>query len=259
MRTASLAKTVAIALQPYEIPIYRVSLVREASIAVEEDKVSSSSVAAAFLDKYFHDLDRECLAVVMLNGKHRIIGVNTVSVGSLSESVVHPREVFKPAIICNAAAVFIGHNHPSGDPSPSPQDQHVTERMKKAGELIGIPVLDHIITGENGKYYSFSDKERQLEAEEEVRENETEQKRTYLLALDKFLNSKATGSDMVVIGAYRLARSLREPARQRGKALNEVVTFLTPLLEKKNGGKAKKAALELINTANMLLKKASTS
>jgi DNA repair protein RadC len=79
-----------------------------------------------------------------------------VSVGSLSASLVHPREAFKVAILANAASVILVNNHPSGDPEPSPEDSRVTDRLKRGGELLGIPVLDHVVI-DDGRYHSFAD------------------------------------------------------------------------------------------------------
>ncbi len=79
-----------------------------------------------------------------------------MSVGSLDSAVVHPREVFKPAILSNAAALIFGHNHPSGDPAPSSEDRAMTARLVECGKLLGIQVLDHIIVGD-GRHYSFAD------------------------------------------------------------------------------------------------------
>jgi len=79
-----------------------------------------------------------------------------VSEGSLNQSIVHPREVFAPAVRESAAAVIFVHNHPSGDPSPSREDREITRRLKEAGELLGIRVLDHVIVGD-GSYYSFTE------------------------------------------------------------------------------------------------------
>ena len=96
----------------------------------------------------------------MLDRKNKMIGVNTVSVGSLTASVVHPREVFKPAILGNAAAVICGHKHPSGDPQPSQEDRALTTRLVDAGKLLGIQVLDHVIVGDGtAGYFSFADEE----------------------------------------------------------------------------------------------------
>ena len=85
--------------------------------------------------------------VILLDRKNAPIGLNTVSIGSLTASVVHMREVFKPAILANAAAILCGHNHPSGDPTPSREDRALTQRLVEAGKLLGIAVLDHIVLG----------------------------------------------------------------------------------------------------------------
>ena len=89
----------------------------------------------------------EHFAVMLLNTKNHIIGFRAISRGSLSSSIVHPREVFREAVIGRAASIILFHNHPSGDPSPSREDIAVTERLVKAGNIMGIPVLDHIIIG----------------------------------------------------------------------------------------------------------------
>src|SRR5262249_19479050 len=94
----------------------------------------------------------------LLNQKNRVVGVNTVSIGSLTASVVHPREVFKPAILSNAAAIILAHNHPSGQPQPSQEDRVLTVRLVAAGKLLGISVLDHVVIGDGtSAYFSFAD------------------------------------------------------------------------------------------------------
>jgi DNA repair protein RadC len=92
--------------------------------------------------------EREQFHVLLLDGKHRLKARHTVSVGSLSSSIVHPREVFRPAVRVAAAAVLCAHNHPSGDPEPSPEDVAVTQRLDQAGKLLGIPLLDHVVLGD---------------------------------------------------------------------------------------------------------------
>ncbi len=94
-------------------------------------------------------LEKEHFKAVLLNTKNHVIGVETISVGSLNSSIVHPREIFKEAIRRVAAAVILAHNHPSGDPTPSAEDIAVTRRLRRAGEILGIDVLDHIIIGDN--------------------------------------------------------------------------------------------------------------
>lgn len=95
-------------------------------------------------------LEREHFLVVLLNARHEVDAVETVSVGSLNASIVHPREVFKPAILASAASVVLVHNHPSGDPEPSEEDLTITKRLVEGGELLGIGVLDHVIVASRG-------------------------------------------------------------------------------------------------------------
>jgi DNA repair protein RadC len=94
----------------------------------------------------------------MLDQKNQVIGLHTVSIGSLTASIVHPRECFKPAILSNAAAIILAHNHPSGDCQPSREDRALTQRLVETGKLLGISVLDHIIIGDGtSSYFSFAD------------------------------------------------------------------------------------------------------
>lgn len=95
------------------------------------------------------DLDREYFLALLLNTKNQVIARETISIGTLNSSIVHPRELFKIAIRRSAAAVILVHNHPSGDPTPSREDINLTKRLIEAGEIIGIDVLDHIIIGDN--------------------------------------------------------------------------------------------------------------
>lgn len=109
---------------------------------------------------HFHEPMRskkkEVFIAVLLDGKNRMLRDIRISEGSLTSSVVHPREVFNPVIRDSAAAVILVHNHPSGDPAPSREDKDITKRLKEVGELVGVKVLDHIIIGD-GRYMSFAD------------------------------------------------------------------------------------------------------
>ena len=116
---------------------------------------SSADVYAAFKER-FAQVDREEFLVLVLDAKNAVLGFNLVSVGTLTSSLVHPREVFKPAILGNAAALILIHNHPSGDPAPSAEDLHITRRLREVGAVFDIKVLDHIIVGD-GRYVSFVD------------------------------------------------------------------------------------------------------
>jgi DNA repair protein RadC len=140
------------------VPLYRVALVREpGAVDAEVRTIRKAEDAAAIFRPLFAELDREQFGVLLLDTKHRALGLNVVSIGSLTSAIVHPREVFKPAILANSAAVILGHNHPSGDPAPSSEDIEITRRLRDSGELIGIRVLDSIIVGRDLAFYSFVD------------------------------------------------------------------------------------------------------
>ena len=104
--------------------------------------------------KGLREESKEHFICLHLDAKNRIACKETVSIGSLNQSIVHPREVFKTALLSNAAAVIFIHNHPSGDPTPSTEDKAITKRLHEAGDIIGIKVLDHIIIGDDN-YFSF--------------------------------------------------------------------------------------------------------
>ena len=144
--------------RPYRVPVYRVTLVREGRLPCTQPQIRSARDAAVLFRQHLGNVDREFFMVAMLDQKNKVIGINTVSMGSLTASVVHPRECFKPAILSNAAALLCCHNHPSGAPQPSQEDRSLTKRLVDAGKLLGINVLDHIILGDGSEtYYSFAD------------------------------------------------------------------------------------------------------
>jgi DNA repair protein RadC len=131
---------------------YRLAMIKEQSIEYGKS-VCSSETAANLIKQYIGSSDRENLVVLALNIKNDITGIHTVSIGSLNESTGHPREVFKFAILANAAHIILGHNHPSGHIEPSGADIQFTHKIEDAGRLIGIELLDHIIIGDG--YYSM--------------------------------------------------------------------------------------------------------
>lgn len=116
--------------------------------------ITGSADAAKLMQGRMRYLDREQFQVMMLNHKKAVLGIETVSIGTLNSSLVHPREVFKQAIKRSASTVILAHNHPSGNCEPSEQDLQVTSRLKEVGQIVGIEVIDHIIIGEDS-YYSF--------------------------------------------------------------------------------------------------------
>ncbi len=135
------------------VPQVEVTMVGE--VEWSNSKYSSSEeVAKSKLAQDLLKSDREKFICIHLNVKNQLISFEVVSTGSLTSSIVHPREVFKAAILANAAALVFIHNHPSGDPKPSLDDIEITKRLEKAGNLLGIEVLDHVIIGRDG-FYSF--------------------------------------------------------------------------------------------------------
>lgn len=118
-------------------------------------KISAPTNAVDLARKSVHDDSKEHFLAFYLDGRHRPIARSTVSVGTATASLVHPREVFQAAVGIGAVAVIVLHNHPSGDPTPSQEDHTVTRRLVDAGKLLGITVLDHIVWTASGGYYSF--------------------------------------------------------------------------------------------------------
>jgi len=143
-------------LKSYGVPRYRITLVCEESASSVSQPIQTSTAAAAMLRPCFAGLDREQFVICGLDAKHRVIGMNIVSIGSLTLSIVHPREVFKAVILMNTAAFICVHNHPSSDPTPSAEDRHLTQRLRHGAELLGITLLDHLVLGETS-YFSFAD------------------------------------------------------------------------------------------------------
>lgn len=130
---------------------YTIELVKESGSCYECDNHLKSPESAATLFEEVFNLSKACeekMVMACLDAKCKVIGTFCISTGSLTSSVVHPREVFKRAMLVNAHSVILAHNHPSsGDSSPSKDDISITKRLKQAGDLLGIPVLDHIIIG----------------------------------------------------------------------------------------------------------------
>ncbi|NOT21466.1 MAG: DNA repair protein RadC [Nitrospiraceae bacterium] len=127
-----------------------------ASPLTKGTKITSSRDLFSHYHPTLRDLRHEIFKVVLLDAKHAILRDATVSEGSLTLSIVHPREVFTLAVRESAAAVIFLHNHPSGDPTPSQEDRVLTARLVSAGEVLGIRVLDHLVIGD-GRYISFAD------------------------------------------------------------------------------------------------------
>ena len=118
--------------------------------APERPRIRGPADVYRLMSTRLRDLPHEEFHALLLNVQHRVLRDVTVTRGILDASLIHPREVFRPAIVENAAAVILVHNHPSGDPAPSPEDRAVTRQMRDAGRAIGIRVLDHVVIGDGG-------------------------------------------------------------------------------------------------------------
>lgn len=138
----------------FSVGAYKVELVREVGVgyAVPRQGINAAIAAGLVRSHIGNATDREHFVAVMLDCRMQVMGVSTVSIGSLDSCPVHARELFKPAILAGAFAVLIAHNHPSGDPTPSNQDIELTARMIAAGELLGIEIVDHLVISETRHY-----------------------------------------------------------------------------------------------------------
>ena len=137
---------------------FKICMVKENDIEYPDVNISVPQTVADLVTKYVGTPDREMFIVLAVNVRNKITGIHTVSVGSLDTSIVHPREVFKFAILANASSIIVAHNHPSGDTTPSSDDIELTKRLKQASEILAIDLLDHIVLGHDGQYLSFRDR-----------------------------------------------------------------------------------------------------
>jgi len=136
------------------VPKIQVSMVKEIFVSNTTYSCSEAVAHSEIVEKELRNSDREKFICLHFNFKNQIISYEVVSMGSLNCSIVHPREVFKAAILANSASVVFIHNHPSGSTEPSLDDIEITKRLGKAGDILGINVLDHLIIG-NNEFYSF--------------------------------------------------------------------------------------------------------
>lgn len=144
--------------KPFQLDVVSVRLVKEAPL-FSKRKIQSPEDAVEVIGGMLCEMDREVVCVVNLKTGGAPINCNIVSIGALNMALSEPRELFKSAILSNAANLLLVHNHPSGDPAPSREDVMITDRMARLGLLLGIPLADHVITGGNdGEYFSFRER-----------------------------------------------------------------------------------------------------
>jgi DNA repair protein RadC len=142
------------------ISLYALKMIKEKEVLYVTDNLITSPEGVYDLVEKVYELSSEAVekfGIITLNTKNKVVGMHIISVGTLNSTPVHPREVFKTALCNNAASIICFHNHPSGQCDPSPEDIGVTQQLSKAGQLLGIKVLDHIIIGE-GSYISLNER-----------------------------------------------------------------------------------------------------
>jgi len=147
-------------MKTYTIPLYTIRLVRDGNVKSHNVTITSPADTHRVIAGMLADVDREQMLVILLDTKNKMIGVQVAFVGTINAINISMRELFKPAIVSSAASIIIAHNHPSGDPTPSPEDVAVTRDIVAAGKLLDIIVLDHIIigVGEYGeRFYSMNE------------------------------------------------------------------------------------------------------
>ena len=151
-------------LEHGQVSIVRLQMVKESRHLYGMGAVSEPGEAARMVRPLFEGADRELLVVLSMDQRNKPVAAEVVAVGGLNQCVVDIRNLFKHAILANAAGIFLFHSHPSGEAVPSREDRAVTERASQAGEILGIPLVDHIILGD-GQYFSFRE-ERLLGGQE---------------------------------------------------------------------------------------------
>ncbi|MBH6948099.1 DNA repair protein RadC [Clostridioides difficile] len=139
------------------VDIVSLKLVKESSVLYETRKISNPYDAYRLVKNFLVDSYREKFVVVCLDTKNQPVSIEIVSIGTVNSAMVHPREVFKVAVLSNASKIICFHNHPSGNTNFSKEDEVITKRLQKCGEILGIELVDHIVVGDDDKYFSFKE------------------------------------------------------------------------------------------------------
>ena len=139
------------------ISIVKIQQVKDGTIPYETKTVSSPASVVKLIQEYLKGVDREHFGVIGLNSKNEINHIHTISIGTVDETCAYPRDIFKTAILSNCVSIIVFHNHPSGHPAPSHHDRKLTSKIIECGELLQIKVIDHVVVGDDKKYYSFKE------------------------------------------------------------------------------------------------------
>lgn len=139
------------------VPMVRLALVREPGAPYVGPQILTAADAAAILAPHLAECSREVVLALLLDARHRPVGLHVVSMGSVTASMLSPAEVLKAVLLANASAVIVAHNHPSGDPEPSAEDVASTKKLHEAGRIVGIDVLDHLVVGA-GRWVSLKER-----------------------------------------------------------------------------------------------------
>ena len=142
-------------MKQYHAPVSITWAVRDSSASTPKRNISGATDAARILAPFLAQQSRELFVILPLDTRGKTSGIRLVSMGNLSSSLVHPREVFREALLAEAAAIIIAHNHPSGDAEPSGEDLAVTRKLVAAGKILGVPVMDHLIIGAVDRWVSL--------------------------------------------------------------------------------------------------------
>lgn len=136
-------------MESKQINIVSLQMIKTDTLSYLNRRITSPEDATEIMKTFIGNSDREHLILICMNSKNEPTHIQTISIGSINKSVIHPREIFKTAILSNANSIMIGHNHPSGDVTPSPEDVNVTERLMLISEIMGILFYDHIVFSES--------------------------------------------------------------------------------------------------------------
>ena len=139
------------------VDIVSLKVVKESSVLYETRNITNPYDAFRLVKSFLENSDREKFVVACLDTKKQPVNISVVSIGSVNSVIVHPREVFKVAMLSNASKIICFHNHPSGNLKCSKEDENITNRLKECGEILGIELVDHIIIGDNDTYFSFKE------------------------------------------------------------------------------------------------------